>query len=113
MVQSEVVPVRLIALDGWPDILVARSLVVIGRHPQCDITLNVPQISRRHCCLTELNGEVLVRDLGSRNGVWINGQRVRLGRLRPGDELSIAHLTYRLAPGLDDQKTLTDSIQRI
>jgi pSer/pThr/pTyr-binding forkhead associated (FHA) protein len=39
---------------------------------------------------------VVVRDLGSTNGIWINGMRVETGRLRPGDELSIAHFRYRL-----------------
>ncbi|MBA3313326.1 MAG: FHA domain-containing protein [Planctomycetaceae bacterium] len=44
-----------------------------------------------------LDGEgAHVRDLGSANGTWINGRRIDEGFLRPGDELSIAHLRYRL-----------------
>jgi pSer/pThr/pTyr-binding forkhead associated (FHA) protein len=46
--------------------------------------------------MTEADGAVVVRDLGSTNGVWINGERVEFGQLRPGDELSIAHFRYRL-----------------
>jgi pSer/pThr/pTyr-binding forkhead associated (FHA) protein len=46
--------------------------------------------------LTEDGGEVVVRDLGSTNGIRIDGQRVKCGRLRPGDEISIAHIRYRL-----------------
>jgi pSer/pThr/pTyr-binding forkhead associated (FHA) protein len=42
------------------------------------------------------NDQVVVRDLGSTNGIRINGMRVETGRLRPGDELSIAHVRYRL-----------------
>ena len=45
---------------------------------------------RQHCCMSQDKGEVTVRDLGSTNGIRINGQRVERGRLRPGDELSIA-----------------------
>ena len=49
------------------------------------------------------NDEVVVRDLGSANGIRINGTRVETGSLRPGDELSIAHFRYRLK-GEDDSE---------
>jgi pSer/pThr/pTyr-binding forkhead associated (FHA) protein len=81
--------------DG-PDITLDRALIMVGRHPQCDARLDSLRVSRRHCILTEDGGEVVVRDLGSTNGIRINGQRVERGRLRPGDEISIAHIRYRL-----------------
>src|SRR5690349_23022705 len=99
-------PVRLVALDEGPDIPVDRTLVVVGRHPQCDARLDSIRVSRRHCCMSEDNGEVVVRDLGSTNGIRINGQRVESGRLRPGDELSIAHIRYRLENGQGHEVTL-------
>jgi pSer/pThr/pTyr-binding forkhead associated (FHA) protein len=71
-------------------------MVLVGRHPQCDARLDSLWVSGRHCILTEDGGEVVVRDLGSTNGIRINGQRVERGRLRPGDEISIAHFPYRL-----------------
>jgi pSer/pThr/pTyr-binding forkhead associated (FHA) protein len=46
--------------------------------------------------LTKDADEVVVRDLGSTNGTWINGGRVHCGRLKPGDEVSIAYNRYRL-----------------
>lgn len=42
-------------------------------------------------------GEVAVRDLGSTNGIRINGQRVETGQLRPKDELSIGRFRFRLS----------------
>src|SRR5690349_1570347 len=105
-------PVRLVALDEGPDIPVDRTLVVVGRHPQCDARLDSIRVSRRHCCMSEDNGEVVVRDLGSTNGIRINGQRVEMGRLRPGDELSIAHIRYRLDSGEGHEMTLADSSSR-
>src|SRR5437879_11938356 len=89
-------PTRLVALDEGPDITLDRAMVVVGRHPACDTRLDSLRVSRHHCCMTQENGEVVVRDLGSTNGIRINGQRVEAGRLRPGDELSIAHIRYRL-----------------
>lgn len=84
------------SVSGTPDITVDHPLVLVGRHPQCDARLDSLRVSRRHCILTEDGGEVVVRDLGSTNGIRINGQRVERGRLRPGDEISIAHIRYRL-----------------
>lgn len=112
MLTSEALPVRLVSLGGWPDIVVGRTFVVIGRHPRCDIQLDSAQVSRRHCFLTAMNGELLVRDLGSRNGSWINGRRVKSGRLLPGDKLSIAHLHFRMEGGPQQQVTLCDSSAR-
>ena len=54
------------------------------------------------------SGEVVVRDLGSTNGIRINGQRVEIGRLHPGDELSIAHIRYRLENGTAHDQTFAD-----
>jgi pSer/pThr/pTyr-binding forkhead associated (FHA) protein len=94
-------PARLVALDEGPDILIDQDMVVVGRHPSCDARRDSLRLSRRHCCLTEEHGEIIVRDLGSTNGIWINGERVKVGRLRRGDELSIAHYRYRVDDGPD------------
>jgi hypothetical protein len=90
---------KLRALDEGPDILLDSRGVLVGRHPACNVRLDSLRVSRHHCFLIHENGEVTVRDLGSTNGIRINGQRVETGQLKLGDELSIAHLRYRL---LDD-----------
>ena len=101
--------VRLVALDDGPDISLDREMLVVGRHPQCDARLDSIRVSRRHCCMTSDNGEIVVKDLGSTNGIRINGQRVEKGRLRPGDELSIAHIRYRLDDGNGHEMTLAET----
>ena len=105
-------PARLVALDEGPDIPLDRAMIVVGRHPQCDARLDSLRVSRHHCCMTQDHGEVLIRDLGSTNGIRINGQRVEAGRLRPGDELSIAHIRYRLDDGRGQEMTLADPVGR-
>src|SRR5262245_55137714 len=94
----------LVSLAGGPDIPMDRPLIVVGRHPKCDVRLDSIRVSRQHCCLNEVDGDVLVRDLGSTNGTRINGRRIEAGRLRPGDELSIAHIRYRLMRGSAAQR---------
>jgi pSer/pThr/pTyr-binding forkhead associated (FHA) protein len=90
---------RLVALDEGPDIILERGGMVVGRHPACDTRLDFPRVSRHHCFLTLEDGELIVKDLGSTNGIRVNGLRVEVGRLRNGDELAIANLRYRFEAG--------------
>ena len=101
-------PPRLVALDEGPDIPLDRAMLVVGRHPQCDTRLDSIRVSRRHCCMSPDGDGIVVRDLGSTNGIRINGRRVEMGRLRPGDELSIAHIRYRLEDGVGHEQTLAE-----
>ncbi len=98
---------RFVAINEGPDITLDRAMIVVGRHPNCDTQLNSLRVSRHHCCMTREIDEVVVRDLGSTNGIQINGKRVETGRLRPGDELSIAHIRYRLE-GEEDSEQASD-----
>jgi pSer/pThr/pTyr-binding forkhead associated (FHA) protein len=86
----------LIAHSAGPDIPLGRGAVMIGRHPECDVKLASRRVSRRHCLIATHRGDVVVRDLGSTNGTWINGRRVASGLIRPGDEVAIAHVRYYL-----------------
>jgi hypothetical protein len=106
-------PTRLVALDEGTDIVLDRPMLVVGRHPQCDARLDSIRVSRRHCCMTQdkESGDVIVRDLGSTNGIRINGQRLEWGKLRHGDELSIAHIRYRMETGSDEQATLAETMR--
>jgi uncharacterized protein (TIGR03067 family) len=101
-------PYLLVALDGGPDIPTGREPIMVGRHPSCDVRLRSIRVSRRHCCLTEGDGAVIVRDLGSTNGTLVKGRRVEAGRLQLGDELSIAHVRYRLERGQADGASIAD-----
>ena len=49
---------------------------VVGRSPECDVVIDVAAVSRRHVIVTKESGQFFVQDLGSRNGTYINNQRV-------------------------------------
>ena len=74
------------------------SRVLIGRSRDCDITLEDPNSSRRHAELRNEDGSWIVTDLGSTNGVKVNGRRVQEAVLQPGDELAfgLARLRFEL-----------------
>jgi pilus assembly protein CpaF len=48
----------------------------IGKKPTCELTLDRVNISREHCAIALANGGGLIRDLGSRNGTYVNGKRI-------------------------------------
>ena len=60
-----------------PLIALYRPVLLIGRHPECDVRIESPKVSRRHCCVATAYDRVLIRDLGSRNGVRVNGTLAR------------------------------------
>ncbi|WP_437202321.1 FHA domain-containing protein [Planctomicrobium sp. SH664] len=91
---------ELIPTGGGDAIPLHRPKLVIGRRESCDIVFQFPNISSQHCELELVNGYWQVRDLGSRNGIKVNGERVDTKFLHPGDELSIAknHFEIRYQP---------------
>jgi predicted component of type VI protein secretion system len=89
-------PAQLVALDSGPSILLDKPILLLGRHPECDIQIDSRKISRRHCCIAQVSDYLVVRDLGSTNGIRINGLRVIEGRLAAGDELTIGNSRYKV-----------------
>ena len=85
-------PAFLVPFDeGQCLIPLEKAVVLIGRQSDCDISLgHSRKVSRKHCCVAQVNNTFVVRDLGSTNGTKVNGQRVIRGALLPGDELAFA-----------------------
>ena len=81
---------------GGDPIPLQKPRLVVGRQPSCDIILRFPNVSSRHCEVQLLNGYWHVRDLGSRNGIKVNGIRCESHWLMPGDVLSVAKHRYEV-----------------
>jgi len=73
--------------DGIFDL--SEREVVIGRSPECDIQLGVQNVSRKHARVLLQNEEYLIEDLGSTNGVFVNGIKVAKCVLRANDQIEI------------------------
>lgn len=88
---------RLIVSGGIrPRELVLVDTLIVGRDPACDITdLNDPLLSRRHAAFTSDRQDAAVRDLDSRNGILVNGAKMKEARLRHGDVVQIGHLQVK------------------
>jgi predicted component of type VI protein secretion system len=95
-----------------PQIALHRPVLLIGRHLDCDVRIDSRKISRRHCCLAMAYDRVLIRDLGSKNGVRVNGRLVEEMRLHPGDELAIGPVLFRLEAEIDEPGNLGAPVSR-
>lgn len=69
---------------------------MVGRRSSCDISLRFPNVSSHHCEVELINGYWRVRDLGSTNGIKVNGARCDTKWLMPGDVLSVAKHHYEV-----------------
>jgi hypothetical protein len=87
---------RVLLVSDDKRIVVTGDPFVIGRSRECDLVLDDPNVSRRHAELRREDEGWAVRDLGSTNGIKLNGRRSRGGRLSPGDEitLGLSRLTF-------------------
>ncbi len=68
----------------------------VGRAPECQLRLEEASLSRKHARLVPTDGGVIVEDLGSTNGSFVNGERVQRAVAKPGDEIGFDTLRFRL-----------------
>ena len=72
------------------EIAITKDEFLIGRGIDCDLRLRTSNVSRHHCLLRFRADETTLQDLGSANGTFVNGQRVRSQTaLVHGDEISL------------------------
>jgi Protein of unknown function (DUF3662)/FHA domain len=85
--------------DGGPDggnqrtYDITTPLVILGRGTDCDLRLVDPGVSRHHAEIRVEDGEVVLVDLGSTNGTFVNGQPVRRVALTDGTRVTLGRTT--------------------
>ena len=70
------------------------TVTVIGRYRGCDLCIPLMLVSRKHCELYIYQGKLTVRDLSSRNGTFLNGEKVDEAHIQAGDLLKIGPFTF-------------------
>lgn len=92
--------VKLILKTGklaGKEIPVAQPVFRIGRAEDCHLRPHSEQVSRQHCQIIQEGGRVWVEDSGSRNGTWVNGQRIgERKELKNGDRLLVGPLEFEV-----------------
>ena len=70
--------------------------IVIGRSSELDMVLVEDMVSRRHSKITVTNDQIFIQDLGSTNGTFVNGEKIKRARLSEGDRILIGTSIIKL-----------------
>ena len=82
-------------LAGSPLIQLPTTELVLGRDPGgSGVKIADARCSRRHASVTHANGAYALKDLGSKNGTWVNGERIQTSPLSRGDHVRIGHAEF-------------------
>jgi serine/threonine protein kinase len=77
-------------------IRITRPISVVGRTSECDVVLRASDISKQHCRITIEADSVTIEDLGSANGIFVNGQKIRKAQLEDRDHVSFADHEFKV-----------------
>lgn len=92
---------KLIVYDQHGNALSERQLnrerIKIGRRADSDVPLDHISVSGEHALITTIRNDAFLQDLGSTNGVRVNGKLVKNHHLQDGDEINIAVFTLKYA----------------
>ena len=90
---------RASGMAGQPDGRTFRlsdgAIKTVGRATRADFIVDAPLVSRVHCRLTaDKSGQLLLEDLDSTNGTFVNGRRLPRAVVRAGDEIGVGKVTF-------------------
>src|SRR5712672_3859189 len=91
---------QLVTAEGGQQALDLAPVNSLGRHPNNSVQLLDKIVSKEHCIIEQRGQQFVLRDLGSLNGTYINGERVRgEGLLKHGDEIGLGQTRARYDDG--------------
>lgn len=70
------------------------AVTFIGRRQDCDLNIPLSMVSRRHCQIYEEFGKVMIRDLKSRNGTFVNNESIDESEIKAGDTLRVGPIHF-------------------
>ena len=75
--------------------ILPRSMKTMGRAARADFIVDAPLVSRLHCRVSlDARDRLDVEDLGSTNGTWVNGRKVKRAPLGAGDKLKVGRVEF-------------------
>ena len=91
-----------------------RERIKIGRRSDCDIPLDHISVSGEHALISTIRNDSFIQDLGSTNGVRVNGKLIKNHHLQDGDEINIAifHLKFHFEPWVMPDSSWAPTVTR-
>lgn len=93
------------------EVAVGQGEVSIGRSPDNGIVIDNPAVSHYHARVFNEEGRLMLEDFGSLNGTFVNGQRIKMVGLKPGDSVMIGKHTIVVTDSADVRARLLDNGQ--
>jgi len=87
---------RLVPVGGGIDLALSKSSVTFGRSSSCDLVIASSKVSSRHGRLDFLDGHWRVHDLGSTNGIRVDGVRCEEAWVYPSSEIALGDLRFQM-----------------
>ncbi len=103
---------ELVPANGDPPIRIVKDVTIVGRREFCDVQVDDPTLSKRHCILVKTDGLLILRDLATTNGTKVNGQRVRWAALLPNDKVTFGGYKVRVYMGSDGAASPSESFAK-
>ena len=89
--------IKLTAIDRPWRALTVRSLpVIVGSDPCADVHVAGPDVTGLHCMIDQVDGRLMVHDLVSQTGTFVNGRQVTESPVDPGDQLTLGRTSFRV-----------------
>jgi pSer/pThr/pTyr-binding forkhead associated (FHA) protein/tRNA A-37 threonylcarbamoyl transferase component Bud32 len=83
---------------GYRKIITKPERLLVGRDASCDLCIPDPLLSRQHCLLEFSANDFKLTDLGSRNGTFVNGQKIQETRLTTNDKIRVGKHILEIIP---------------
>ncbi|MFY2563709.1 FHA domain-containing protein [Corallococcus terminator] len=93
--------------------LKAEKQIVIGRSSELDMVLVEDMVSRKHAKISFSDGKITIEDLGSTNGTFVNGEKVKQARLKEGDRILIGTSILKLVHQGADGANVDESMAKV
>ncbi len=90
-----------------------RPQIVIGRSSRADICIDQEAVSRNHCKILNAGGSVLLRDMGSTNGTYVNDELIDEYVLRDGDFIKVGRCIFKFLSGNNIENAYHEEIYRL
>ncbi len=90
-----------------------QNATIIGRSSKVDIVIDEESISRNHAVIETEGDGIIVRDLGSTNGTYVNDQTITSHRLREGDLVKVGRTIFKFISGSNIEAAYHDEIYRL
>lgn len=100
--------------DGEEKIIeLTEKSLTIGRNPEVDVAINDKMISRIHCGISYWDKAYFLRDFNSSNGTLLNGRKVAVARINPGDTIMVGDtvLTVEAAMPVASSSTVIQEVK--